>query len=179
MAKIVRHSTRLMGFHVRDYKRGDGQETEMFTCRIFLNETEAGFARNGGDGGPDFIHIHPEHRAAWTLLVAYLDQHPTAVHDDGTRDEYLPGEEAARMVLRDLHEAEGSLSRSRKHRSGLLAYTWERPFAGGSWWANPVTLFTPAPHADPDAADADLFHILGLGTDNAGFIRPDAPLPRA
>jgi hypothetical protein len=178
MANVARHSSRLMGFHLRDYKRGDGDETEMFSARIFLHESEVGFARNGGDGGPDLIQIHPEHRDAWDRLVAYMDENPVAVREDGSRDEYLPSEEAARLVLRDLHDAERSLSRSRKHNSGLLGFTWEHLREGGGWWAIAVTLFTPATDVDPEAADPDLFRILVLGTDNPRFLRVEAPLPR-
>ena len=177
MANIARHSSRLMGFHLRDYKRGDGDETEMFSARIFLHEIEAGFARNGGDGGPDLIYIQPEHRDAWNRLVAYMDENPVAMEEDGSRDEYLPGEEVARWVLRDLHDAERSLSRSRKYNSGLLAYTWEHLREGG-WWAIAVTLFTPATDVDPEGAHPDLFRILKLGIDNPCFVRAEAPLPR-
>jgi hypothetical protein len=167
-----------MGFHLRDYKRGDGDETEMFSARIFLHEIEAGFARNGGDGGPDLIQIHPEHHDAWNRLVAYMHENPIAVREDGSRDEYLPSEEAARRVLRDLHDAERSLFRSRKHNSGLLAFTWEHLREDGGWWAIPVTLFTPSRNVDAEAADPDLFRILVLGTDNPRFSRAEAPLPR-
>lgn len=178
MANVARHSSRLMGFHLRDYKRGDGDETEMFSAKIFLHESEVGFARNGGDGGPDLIYIQPEHRDAWNGLVAYMDENPVAVEEDGSRDEYLPGEEAARWVLRDLHDAERSLSRSRKYRAGLLAYTWEHLIDGGGWWATAVTLFTAASHVDPETADPELFRIMVLGTDNPRFSRAEAPLPR-
>lgn len=178
MANITRYSSRLMGFHLRDYKRGDGDETEMFSARIFLHESEVGFARNGGDGGPDLIHIHPEHRDAWDQLVAYMDENPVAVTEDGSRDEYLPSDEAARQVLRELHDAEQSLSRSRKHNSGLLAFTWEHLQEGGGWWAIAVTLFTPATEVDPEAAEPDLFRVLVLGTDNPRYSRTEAPLPR-
>lgn len=36
MASITRHSTRLMGFHLRQYRKAEGDETEMFSARIYL-----------------------------------------------------------------------------------------------------------------------------------------------
>ena len=37
---ITRHSTRLMGFHLREYRKAEGDETEMFSARIYRGETE-------------------------------------------------------------------------------------------------------------------------------------------
>jgi hypothetical protein len=177
MARITRHSTRLMGFHLRQYRKAEGDETEMFSARIYLGETEAGIARNGGTGGPDMIDVWSPHREAWDRLARYLEEHPIAVEEDGTRDEYVSGEEAALMILRDLHDAEQSLSRSRKYHSGLVAYTWERPFEGSSWWATAHVLFSGAPEVSPNDADPGLFRILVLGVDNERFAREAAPLP--
>lgn len=177
MAKITRYTTRLMGFHLREYRKAEGDETEMFSARIYLGDTEVGIARNGGTGGPDMIDIRPAHREAWARLARYMEEHPVAVKEDGTRDEYVSGEEAALMILRDLHDAEQSLSRSRKYRSGLVAYTWERPFEGSSWWAEAHVLFSGAAAVSPEDADPGFFRILVLGRDNERFAREEAPLP--
>lgn len=177
MASITRHSTRLMGFHLRQYSKAEGDETEMFSARIYLGETEVGIARNGGTGGSDFIDIHAEHRAEWDRLSRYTDEHPIALKEDGTREEYVSGEEAALMILRDLHDAERSLSRSRKYRSGLVGFTWERPFEGSGWWATAHVLLSAAPAVAPEEAEQDLFRVLVLGSDNERFSREAAPLP--
>lgn len=178
MASISRHSTRLMGFHLREYHRAEGDETEMFSARIFLAETEVGMARNGGTGGPDRIDIWSPHREAWERLARYMEENPVVVREDGMRDEYVSGEEAALMILRDLHDAEQSLVRSRKYHSGLVAYTWERPFEGSGWWATAHVLFSGAPAVSPGDVSPGLFRILVLGIDNDRFAREEAPLPR-
>lgn len=178
MASITRHSTRLMGFHLREYRKAVGDETEMYSARIYLGETAIGVARNGGSGGPDRIEIGAPHREAWERLTRYMDAHPIAVHDDGAPDEYVSGEKAALIILRDLYDAERSLSRSRKYRSGLVGFTWRRPFERSSWWATAQLLFSTATALAPHDADADLFRILVLGIDNERFTREAAPLPR-
>lgn len=177
MAAIDRHGTRLMGFHLRDYRKAEGDETEMFSARIYLGEREVGIARNGGTGGPDFIDIRAEHRTAWERLARYMEEHPIALKEDGSREEYVSGEEAALMILRDLHDAERSLSRSRKYRSGLVGFAWERPFEGSGWWATAHVLLSAAPAVAPEEAERDLFRILVLGSDNERFSRETAPLP--
>lgn len=177
MASITRHSTRLMGFHLRQYRMAEGDETEMFSARIYLGEAEVGVARNGGTGGPDMIDVWSPHREEWERLTRYMDEHPVAVDEDGTRHEYVSGEEAALRILRDLHDAEQSLSRSRKYHSGLIGFTWERPFEGYSWWATPHVLFSAAGAVSPEDADGGLFRILVLGRDNDRFAREEAPLP--
>jgi hypothetical protein len=174
MASTTRHSTRLMGFHLRAYRKAEGDETEMFSARIHRGETEVGIARNGGTGGPDRIDICSPHREAWEGLARYMDEHPIAVRDDGTRDEYVSGEEAALMIL---HDAEQSLFRSRKYHSGLVGYVWERPFEGSSWWATARVLLSAAARVSAEDADPGLRRILVLGTDNERFAREDAPLP--
>jgi len=177
MASITPHSTRLMGFHLRQYRKAEGDETEMFSARIYLGNTEAGIARNGGTGGPDMIDIWSPHREAWERLARYMEEHPIAVNEDGTRDKYVSGEEAALMILRDLHDAEQSLSHTRKYHSGLVAYTWELPFEGSSLWATGHVLFSGAAVVSSDDADPGLFRILVLGRDNERFAREEAPLP--
>ena len=177
MAAIERYSTRLMGFHLRDYRTAEGDETEMFSARIYQGETEVGSARNSGTGGPDFIDIRAAHRAEWERLARYMDEHPIAFREDGTREEYVSGEEAALMILRDLHDVERSLSRSRKYRSGLVGFAWERPFEGAGWWAAAQVLRSTAAAIRPEDADLGLFRILVLGTDNERFAREEAPLP--
>jgi hypothetical protein len=177
MASITRHRTRLMGFHLREYRKAEGDETEMYSARIYLGETEVGLARNGGTGGPDRIDVWAPHREAWERLIRYMDEHPIAVRDDGTRDEYVSGEEAALMVLRDLYEAEQSLSRSRKYHSGLVGFAWQRPFEGSSWWATAHVLLSPSASVSPEEADPDLFRILVIGTNNERYAREEAPLP--
>lgn len=177
MASITRHSTRLMGFHLRQYRKAEGDETEMFSARIYLGDKEAGSARNGGTGGPDMIDIWSPHREAWAGLTRYMEEHPIAANEDGTRNEYVSGNAAALMILRDLHDAEQSLSRSRKYHSGFVAYSWERPFEGSSWWATAHVLLSSAAAVSPEDADPGLFHVLILGADNERFAREEAPLP--
>lgn len=179
MAAIDRHSTRLMGFHLRDYRAAEGDETEMFSARIYLGETEAGIARNDGGGGPDFIDICAGQRAEWARLARYMEEHPIALKADGTREEYVSGGEAAMMILRDLHDAERSLSRARKYRSGLMGFTWDRPFERGGWWATAHVLLSAAPAVTPEEARPGLFRILILGRDNERFSREAAPPPSA
>jgi hypothetical protein len=178
MAAIERHSTRLMGFHLRQYRKAEGDETEMFSARIYLGDTEVGMARNGGTGGADFIDIGREHRAEWERLARYMEEHPVALKEDGTREEYVSGEEAALMILRDLHDAEQSLSRSRKYRSGLVGFAWERPFEGSGWWATAHVLLSAAAALTPEDTDQGLFRVLVLGRDNERFSREEAPLPQ-
>jgi hypothetical protein len=179
MAGITRYSTRLMGFHLRDFRSAEGDETEMFSARIYLGETEAGHARNSGDGGPDFIYIHSAHRDAWDRFVQYMDAHPMAVRDDGSSETYLDGEEAALMLLRVLHDAEQSLVRSRKYRSGLVEHTWERPFEGGGWWATAHVLLSGAAALPAEQATPGAFRVLLLGADNERFARGEAPPPHS
>ena len=177
MASVARHSTRLMGFHLREYRKAEGDETEMYSARIYLGETEIGIARNGGTGGPDRIDIWSPHREAWERLTRYMDAHPIAVREDGTEDEYVSGEEAALMILRDLYQAERSLSRSRKYHSGLLGFNWQRPFERSSWWATAHHIFSSAASVAPESADPDLFRILVIGIDNERYAREEAPVP--
>jgi hypothetical protein len=92
--------------------------------------------------------------------------------------EYVQGETAALMILRDLHDAEQGLCRSRKYHSGLVGFAWERPFEGSGWWATAHVLLSAAATVSADDADRDLFRVLVLGTDNARFSREEAP-PRA
>jgi len=165
-----------MGFHLREYRRAVGDESEMYSARIFRGDAAAGFARNEGSGGPDILHIEPEHRAAWQVLTRYLEDHPIALREDGSREELVDGEQAALLILRDLHEAELSLSRSRKYRSGLVAFTWDRPLPGGGWWATTVVLLSPADEVTAADAAPHLFRVLVLGRDNDRFAREDAPL---
>ncbi|HKP75641.1 MAG TPA: hypothetical protein VJT67_08865 [Longimicrobiaceae bacterium] len=177
MADITRYSTRLMGFHLREYRSAEGDETEMFSARIYLGEAEAGMARNSGEGGPDHIYIHFAHRDAWDKFVQYMDEHPMAVREDGSSETYLDGEESALMLLRALHDAEQSLVRSRKYRSGLIQHVWERPFDGGGWWATAQVLLSAATTLPAEQADPGTFRVLLLGTDNERFAREEAPLP--
>ena len=177
MASITRYSTRLMGFHLREYRKAEGDETEMFSARIYLGESEIGIARNEGTGGPDRIDIWSPHREVWERLTRYMGDHPIAVAADGTPDEYMSGEEAALMILRDLHDAELKLFRARKYRSGLVGYVWDRSLEDSSWWATAHVLLTAAASVGPADAERALFRILVLGTDNERFARADAPLP--
>lgn len=177
MARIPAHSTRLMGFHLRNFRSAEGDESEMFSARIYLGEQEIGFARNEGSGGPDLIHIDREHRPAWERLARYMDEHPMSVTDDGAPEMTMSGDEAAMIVLREIHHAEHDLSRSRKYRSGLLGFTWTEPFKGSGWWATATVLLTGAESVAPEDADPDVFWILVLGRDNERFARETAPPP--
>lgn len=175
MAAIHRHSTRMMGFHLRHLQAARGDETEMYNAQIFHGEVEAGTARNNGNGGSDLVQIGPEHREAWERLVRYMEEHPRAVREDGSREEHHSGEEAAIGLLRDMHDADARLFRSRKLSSALLGYRWDNPFPGGGWWTEGRILFSPDSVIPLDTLPSDLFHIVAIGADSLRFARETAP----
>lgn len=175
MAAIERHSTRIMGFHLRELQTARGDESEMYSAQIFHGDVKAGTARNEGNGGSDLVRIDPAHREAWERLVRYMEEHPLAVREDGSREEYHSGEEAATALLRDIHDADARLYRSRKFRSALLGYRWDKPFPSGGWWAEGRILFSPDSGIPLDTVPGDLFHIVVIGADSARFARETAP----
>lgn len=166
-----------MGFHLREYREAEGDETEMFSARIYQGDDEVGSARSSGMGAPVVIDIRPEYRWGWKRLTRYMEEHPVTLQEGGMRMRCLSADEAAMIILRDLHGAERSLSRSRKYRSGLVGYVWEQPFPGAGWWATAHLLFSAAEAVSAEDADRGLFRILVLGTDNEHFAREEAPLP--
>lgn len=175
MAATQRHSTRMMGFHLRQLQTAQGDETEMYSAQIFRADMEAGTVRNDGGGGSDLVRIDPGHREAWGRLVRYMEEHPRAVREDGSREEYHSGEEAATALLRDIHDADARLFRSRRFRSALLGYRWEKPFPGSGWWAEGRILFSPDSAIEPETVPGDLFHMVVIGADNLRFARETAP----
>jgi len=176
LATLRWHSTRLMGFHVRNHNCADGAETPMYTATIYHDDKIIGFARNAGDGGEDLVQIHRQHRNLWATLENYIARHPFAVEGDGSPAEGYEQSAAIMALLRTMDSLERSLQRRRKYNSAFLAHKWATPSPSARRWVTPVEVFFASTSVHTDVLDPHLFWIIRVGVDNPHFER-DAPYP--
>ncbi len=175
--------TTFRGFHVRDSKthRELSEETEAFTCRIFHEETEIGFARNTGDGGPDLIQIFHPHRENWAAYVGYISGLPFELDAEGNPRVPMEPESKALSLLRAAFVLEGKLRRSKKYHSGVIAHTWAQWGGLPGYYTDVIELQSGAPSVVVDQLDPDLFLVLMIGCENSELLRtvpPPPPPPR-
>jgi hypothetical protein len=179
MASIQRYSTRLRGFHLRNYRVAGGEETEMFTAELYLHEERVGFIRNNGHGGPDFVEILAR-RKEWSAFAQYIHEHPMMLDEDEKPSQYVSADEDASAFLRAMAKIEDELRRSRKYHSGAMGHVWGSPYPGMEHWAviDAVRFFWGIPGLDAETMLAeispDTFWIVILGRDNPEFLRAES-----
>lgn len=179
MAQRGRPLTSLRGLHVRDSKtiRELSEDSEAFTCRIFHEDAEIGFARNAGDGGPDLIHIFPGQRERWKDYVDYIAGLPFALEADGSVRVPIEPDSKALGLLRAASALEGKLRRSRKFHSGVIAHSWAQWSGIPGYFTDVVEVQSGAPTIAVEKLEPDLFLVLVIGRDNSELLRTTPPPP--
>jgi hypothetical protein len=179
VSKIQRYSTRVRGFHLRNYHVAGREETEMFTAELYLDEERIGYVRNHGTGGPDLVDVHTR-RTEWQAFAEFIHRHPMMLDENGKPPDFGSPDEDASAFLRTMAKIEDDLRRSRKYRSGVMGHVWGDP-SGSAFQAvvDAVQIFWEVDGLDGETMVRELspttFWIVVLGRDNAEFLRPAAP----